>query len=61
VETMAEIPWREAPPDLAPVDLARAPGLRSTELPETFTGTRELPEILPESDTLPEDDAPPPP
>jgi O-antigen/teichoic acid export membrane protein len=59
VETMAEIPWREAPPDLAPVDLARAPGLRSTELPETFTGTRELPEILPESDTLPEDDAPP--
>ncbi|HTT15924.1 MAG TPA: lipopolysaccharide biosynthesis protein [Thermoplasmata archaeon] len=30
-------------PSLAPVDLARAPGLRSPEFPEPFTGTTELP------------------
>ncbi|MGI0155215.1 MAG: polysaccharide biosynthesis C-terminal domain-containing protein [Thermoplasmata archaeon] len=37
--------WRESSPDLPPVDLARAPGLRQTELPETFSGTTEMPEI----------------
>lgn len=37
--------WKAAPPDLAPVGPARAPGLTSTELPEPFTGTTELPEI----------------
>jgi O-antigen/teichoic acid export membrane protein len=51
VEPFARIPWRERHPELAPVDLARAPGLRSTELPEPFTGTRELPEIS----TIPEE------
>ncbi|MCI4365476.1 MAG: hypothetical protein L3K10_05380, partial [Thermoplasmata archaeon] len=62
VETLAEIPWRENFPDLPPVDLARARGLRSTELPETFTGTRELPDILPESESMPPngDDGGPP-
>ncbi len=53
VETLAEVPWRASPPDLPPVDLASAPGLRSTELPETFTGTRELPEIA--SEDVPEE------
>ena len=60
VETLAQVPWKEAPPDLAAVDLSRATGFHSTELPETFTGTREMPEILPESETLPsEEDLPP--
>jgi hypothetical protein len=61
VETLADVPWREAPPDLAPVDLALAPGLRSTELPETFTGTREMPEILTENDTSPPEEEQTPP
>ena len=63
VETLSEVPWKESPPDLPPVDLARAPGLRSTtEFPETFTGTREMPEILPEEgpDAPPTDLRPPP-
>jgi len=46
VETFARIPWRASRPFLAPVDLARAPGLRSTELPEAFTGVREHPEVV---------------
>ena len=37
--------WRGAPVDLAPVALERAPGLAPTELPETFTGTTELPSM----------------
>lgn len=37
--------WREAPPELAPVPLARARGFVSTELPEPFTGTTELPSL----------------
>ncbi|HYA10067.1 MAG TPA: polysaccharide biosynthesis C-terminal domain-containing protein [Thermoplasmata archaeon] len=37
--------WNAAPPDLAPVALARAPGFASTELPEPFTGTTELPPL----------------
>ena len=48
VETLARLCWRKTSPGLPPVDLAQAPGLRplrSTELPETFTGTRELPDI----------------
>ncbi|MCI4373321.1 MAG: polysaccharide biosynthesis C-terminal domain-containing protein, partial [Thermoplasmata archaeon] len=62
VETLANVPWQESPPDLPPVDLARAPGLRSTtELPETFTGTREMPEILPEDESTPSTEEPPPP
>jgi O-antigen/teichoic acid export membrane protein len=50
VETLAAVPWRVNSPELPPVDLATAPGLRSTELPETFTGTRELPEIVSDED-----------
>ena len=33
------------PLDLTPIDHLLAPGFRSTELPESFTGTTELPEI----------------
>jgi O-antigen/teichoic acid export membrane protein len=61
VETLAQVPWKEAPPDLAPVDLSRAAGFHSTELPETFTGTREMPEIMPEAETGPSDEDLPPP
>ncbi len=52
---LSRLCWKRSAPDLAPVDLARAKGLRSTELPETFSGTRELPEIAPESE-IPKDD-----
>jgi O-antigen/teichoic acid export membrane protein len=48
VEKLAKACWRKTSPGLPPVDLARAPGLqplKSTELPETFTGTREFPDI----------------
>jgi O-antigen/teichoic acid export membrane protein len=54
--TLARLCWRESAPDLLPVDLSLAPGLRSTELPEPFTGTRELPEIGP----MPEEGPPEP-
>ncbi len=39
--------WKESSPSLPPIDLARARGFSTTELPETFTGTRELPEVMP--------------
>jgi O-antigen/teichoic acid export membrane protein len=58
-EPLARLCWRESSPDLAPVDRALTPGLQSTELPETFTGVRELPEIgqvpIEPSPPLPED------
>lgn len=44
-DTIAKMCWRASSPGLPPIDLATAPGLRQTELPETFTGTTELPEI----------------
>ena len=44
-------------PSLPPVDLARAPGLRTAEFAEPFTGTTELPAFSPE--TSPEGPAPP--
>ena len=47
--TIARVCWREDHPGLPPVDLSRADGLRSTELPETFTGTTEGPDIAPVS------------
>jgi O-antigen/teichoic acid export membrane protein len=40
--------WRKTSPGLPEIDLSTAPGLqplRQTELPETFTGTREMPDI----------------
>jgi O-antigen/teichoic acid export membrane protein len=46
--------WRETAPGLLPIALGRARGLRPTELPETFVGDTELPEMAP----LPEE--PPP-
>ncbi len=42
---VARLCWREASPELAPATLEEAPGLRQPELPDTFTGTRELPDI----------------
>lgn len=44
---LSRLCWRGSSPDLAPVDLRRAQGFQTTELPETFTGTRELPEVVP--------------
>lgn len=41
----AKFCWRSSLPELGPVDLSRAPGLTSTELPEPFTGTTEMPPI----------------
>lgn len=51
--------WRTSFPDLPPVDLSQAPGLRATELPEPFSGTTEIPELgdVPSPE---ENDAPPP-
>ncbi|MGD0250512.1 MAG: polysaccharide biosynthesis C-terminal domain-containing protein [Thermoplasmata archaeon] len=56
-ETVARLCWKESAPDLEPIDHRLAPGLRSTELPETFSGTREMPEIGP----LPPEEPPEPP
>jgi len=44
---LARLCWRETTPGLVPVDLSRARGLRPTELPETFVGETEMPEIGP--------------
>jgi len=54
---VAALCWRKQTPGLVPVDLSRARGLRPTELPETFVGDTELPEIGP----LPEEPPPVPP
>ena len=53
---VAWVCWRESSPELLPVDLSRARGLRPTELPETFSGTTELPQMVPMS----EENGPPP-
>ncbi|MFY9717701.1 MAG: oligosaccharide flippase family protein [Thermoplasmata archaeon] len=42
-EPLARLCWAKFTPALAPIDLTRAPGFRSTELPEPFSGTTELP------------------
>jgi O-antigen/teichoic acid export membrane protein len=47
LDAAAHLCWRPNSPDLPPVDLARAIALRQTELPETFTGTTEMPTIEP--------------
>jgi len=52
----ARICWRESAPGLLPIDLSRARGLRPTELPETFVGATELPQMTP----LPTEPPPPP-
>lgn len=46
-EALGRLCWNKAGPEVLPVDLTRAPGLRSTEFPETFTGTTELPSFGP--------------
>ncbi len=55
-EPLARVCWRETTPGLPPIDLSEAQGFQTTELPETFTGTRELPELAelsPEGEPLP--------
>jgi O-antigen/teichoic acid export membrane protein len=42
-EPVTRLCWRETSPDLDPIDLSTAWGFQTTELPETFVGTRELP------------------
>ena len=39
--------WRKETPGLLPIDIRTARGLRPTELPATFVGDTELPEIAP--------------
>ncbi len=46
-EVLSRVCWNKASPDLLPIDLTTAPGLRSTEFPETFTGTTEMPSFGP--------------
>lgn len=46
-EPLTRLCWRRTSPDLAPVDLSRAVGFQSPELPETFTGVPELPQMAP--------------
>ena len=50
--------WVRVTPELPPVDLARAPGLTSTEFPEPFTGTTELPSLA--TGESPSEEEPPP-
>ena len=42
-EPVTHICWKETTPDLDPIDLSTAWGFQTTELPETFVGTLELP------------------
>jgi O-antigen/teichoic acid export membrane protein len=44
-DALARVCWARTPPDLPPIDLSRAAGFRSTELPEPFSGTTELPQM----------------
>ena len=39
--------WKKTSPDLSAIDLRTAKGLHSTELPEAFSGTTELPTLEP--------------
>ncbi|HLN50554.1 MAG: polysaccharide biosynthesis C-terminal domain-containing protein [Thermoplasmata archaeon] len=55
-DALERLCWNKSSPDLLPVDLARAPGLRSTEFPETFTGTTEMPSFGP-LESEPEDES----
>jgi len=53
---VARICWRQHSPDVTPVDLATAPGLRPLALPETFTGVSERPSS-PLPDEIPPDES----
>jgi O-antigen/teichoic acid export membrane protein len=48
-EWLGRLCWRKSLPDLPTIDLRTAVGFRSTELPETFSGTTELPSLEPMS------------
>jgi len=54
---IARLCWRSTSAELAPVRPEQARGLRQPELPETFVGTREMPDIgAPLPATPPEED-----
>ena len=55
-DLIARLCWRDVAPALAPATPEEAPGLRQPELPDTFTGTRELPDIGEPLPPLDEDD-----
>jgi O-antigen/teichoic acid export membrane protein len=59
-EPVTVVCWKESSRDLDPIDLSTAWGFQTTELPETFTGTLELPGAEPFSPDA-EDDASQPP
>jgi O-antigen/teichoic acid export membrane protein len=42
---LARLCWKASPPDLPAIEPSAAPGLRSPELPEPFSGTTELPAL----------------
>ncbi len=46
-QPLTRLCWRASSPDLAPIDLSTARGFQSTELPEPFVGTPELPQMAP--------------
>jgi O-antigen/teichoic acid export membrane protein len=52
---VGRICWRIESPDVAPIDLATAPGLRPVALPETFTGTPERPTVPSPGEIPPEE------
>jgi O-antigen/teichoic acid export membrane protein len=60
-EPVTHICWKETSPDLDPIDLSTAWGFQSTELPETFSGTQELPGSVPFSTENGEGAVEPPP
>lgn len=60
-EPLTRFCWREKTPDLPPIDVTLARGFQATELPETFTGTREFPDLAPFSTDQPPPQEPEPP
>ncbi len=58
-EPLTRFCWKTSTPGLAPIDLSTARAFQSTELPETFTGQRELPEVVPFSADEPPSGPPP--
>ncbi len=56
-EPLSGLCWKETSPDLEPIDLSTARGFQSTELPEPFVGTVELPQMVPfATETGPEEE-----
>jgi len=60
-DAIAKLCWRDVDAELPPATPEEAPGLRQPELPDTFTGTRELPDIGEPLPPLDEDESARPP